>query len=352
MRPQIYAQVALVAAAFLTGREGRCQEPVSPVRISLGAVLGGFGVESGPAEAEIGMVSDVAVAKDGTMFVIDMLAGRVRAVTQLGQYLAGFGRPGGGPGEFGEALAVAYNDQASEVYVLDNRLARISVLTWDGAIFGYSRSIERVPWALDLCYMGGRLYLYAPLTDGAAGVVRTLSITGSELARFGDPFGAGESPMVQRIHGLALLTCLPHLDMLTLTSESQGSARAYSADGRILWESGPPRGFRPKPMEVTASGGVRFDVEGSDKPIDRHDAVFSVGSDIIGLQYERRAEGRSPGLSTGTERFTVLYSAPTGKVLGVQRGLPRIIAALDSIAYIAENEPFPRVESRKVLIEK
>lgn len=75
--------------------------------------------------------SDVAVAKDGTIYVVDGVNGRIQAFSRSGSYLFTIGRPGTGPGEFAFPLGMDI-DESGRVYVADSRNHRIQIFTAKG----------------------------------------------------------------------------------------------------------------------------------------------------------------------------------------------------------------------------
>ncbi|MDE2677280.1 MAG: 6-bladed beta-propeller [Gemmatimonadota bacterium] len=61
----------------------------------------------GPEEYLFGNIRSIAVAGDGTVYVLDLLEQHVRVFDSLGVYVETLGRRGEGPGEFTEAEAIA-----------------------------------------------------------------------------------------------------------------------------------------------------------------------------------------------------------------------------------------------------
>ena len=66
-----------------------------------------IGQLDGPEEYLFGNIRSIAVADDGTVYVLDLQAQHVRVFDSLGVYVETLGRRGEGPGEFTEAEAVA-----------------------------------------------------------------------------------------------------------------------------------------------------------------------------------------------------------------------------------------------------
>lgn len=66
-----------------------------------------IGQLDGPEEYLFGSIGSIAVADDGTIYVLDLQAQHVRVFDSLGGYVETLGRRGEGPGEFTSAEAIA-----------------------------------------------------------------------------------------------------------------------------------------------------------------------------------------------------------------------------------------------------
>ncbi|HHL39321.1 MAG TPA: 6-bladed beta-propeller [Deltaproteobacteria bacterium] len=75
--------------------------------------------------------SDVAVAADGTVYVLDGVNNRVLLFSPEGRLLSSFGRGGGDPGEFNFPLGLCL-DGRGRVYVADSGNHRVQVFTAGG----------------------------------------------------------------------------------------------------------------------------------------------------------------------------------------------------------------------------
>jgi DNA-binding beta-propeller fold protein YncE len=75
--------------------------------------------------------SDVTVAADGTIYVVDGVNGRIKAFSPSGSPLFTIGRPGTGPGEFAFPLGIDL-DESGRVYVADSRNHRIQIFSATG----------------------------------------------------------------------------------------------------------------------------------------------------------------------------------------------------------------------------
>ena len=111
-------------------------------------VLGERGV-AGSDRAHFDMPTDVAVARDGSVYVSDGYGnGRVVKLSRRGHFLRAWGTKGSAPGQFDTPHGIAV-DARGRVYVADRGNARVQVFdgrgrlldVWDGAEYGR-------PWAV------------------------------------------------------------------------------------------------------------------------------------------------------------------------------------------------------------
>ncbi len=80
---------------------------------------------------EFSQPSDVAVAGDGSIYVVDGVNNCVKVFTSKGKFLFLFGEAGGGPGQFDTPLGMDI-DAAGKLYVADSRNHRVQVFTAKG----------------------------------------------------------------------------------------------------------------------------------------------------------------------------------------------------------------------------
>ena len=343
--PQLCVLVALGLFILLPVASVVGQTASTPVTITVGEFIAGFGVESGRIEEELSTITDVAVAGDGTVFLLHALAARIRAVSTSGSYLDGFGRPGAGPGEFRNPSALAYNREDNELYVLDNATARISALKWDGKHLVYSRSIKASPWGVDLCYMGDRIYMYAHAGDGGHNI-HVLKPSGEEVASFGEPFGIEGGPDLIAAHIDAFLVCDQSGALVTLSDAEKPDTKAYSSDGRLLWRGGQVKDFQAVAIKLVP-GGVLLDRANSPKLTDRFDAAVLILPGLLLLQYERRERFVSVGATVTKQRFSIFIDTRSGRRVGLQQGLPRVVGVHGDTLLTVLEDPFPRLEAHR-----
>lgn len=88
-----------------------------------GNFLGQFG-RAGKAEGELDQPADLALDREGNLYIVDSGNDRVQKVTQEGKVLISWGSSGSGPGQFDHPLGIALGPDGS-VYVTDARNDRV-----------------------------------------------------------------------------------------------------------------------------------------------------------------------------------------------------------------------------------
>ena len=102
-----------------------------------GAFVRAWGSEGGGPD-QLNHPQGLAISTDGTVFVADMLNGRVQLFDRLGRHLGQIGRPGGGPGELRDVHSVAL-DRDGSLYATDSDehgLGRVQRFARDGSLLG------------------------------------------------------------------------------------------------------------------------------------------------------------------------------------------------------------------------
>lgn len=106
------ARLALVALSLSTAAAGRASvvaqvagsdRPISPAVQSVFTV----GVLEGAPWEMFGHIAAVAFDDEGTLFILDELAGHVVVIDSAGEFVRTISRPGDGPGELGQPIALA-----------------------------------------------------------------------------------------------------------------------------------------------------------------------------------------------------------------------------------------------------
>lgn len=91
------------------------------------------GVADGDENYMIGAINDIAVAANGTMYVLDRSVPAVRVYDAKGKFVKNIGRRGSGPGEYGFATAIAIASNGN-LLLYDQGNARINVYSPSGDV--------------------------------------------------------------------------------------------------------------------------------------------------------------------------------------------------------------------------
>ena len=80
---------------------------------------------------QLSQPSDVAVAADGKIYVVDGVNSKIRVFSPNGRALNSFGSAGGGPGEFKNPLGIDI-DRSGRIYIADSGNHRVQIFDPDG----------------------------------------------------------------------------------------------------------------------------------------------------------------------------------------------------------------------------
>jgi len=310
------------------------------VGLEIGRLAIAYGVEAGDPREELGAVTDAISGPNGVVFVLDRPLARVLMLDANGVFLASIGRPGDGPGEFRNPVALAVLSTPSQLVVLDQTQGRISFLGWQGGRLRYSGSIAVTPYAVDLCVMNNEIYIYAP-SPAEETVVQVVDGAGHERRRFGRPFGNEGGMMMRMARRGARLACHQERNAVLLASELEGEILAYSAGGELLWSSRLKELITAK---IRVSGnGFGFD-QSTPQPWDLVDVLVPLSHNVLAVQVERAKRPPPAGESPGAIRRTILLSATDGSELGRVSQVPRILA-VDGLRLLTSRDlPFPQLQ--------
>jgi hypothetical protein len=135
---------------------------------------------AGP-ELEVGMVRDLALHPDGSLYVADLDPVTVHVFAPDGHALATIGRLGSGPGEFADAFLALQGDT---VVVQDRRASRVTRFDRAGRTIDFLASACCATEGIGLTRAGGVL---VPVPGAAAGAKRWLIAGASDTITFSDP---------------------------------------------------------------------------------------------------------------------------------------------------------------------
>jgi hypothetical protein len=297
-----------------------------------------------PPESAFGLVGDVAMAKDGRMFVLDVLNHQVGVFSASGERSALLGRRGAGPGEFIGPVALAWDDAGTGLYVLDERRQGIDVFDSEDAT--WRRTIPLDFHAGDLCYISGRLFVLG----GRKGfLLHEVSSADGRVLRSFAPDAASQDILLRGYRASGYLGCSDAGEIAFLPSLRPEVLRFSAATGALLGTA-PIPGYRPVRVRPTADGGMRFDVPGGGGH-DYGSAVVPLGSGDWLVQVGRLKKGTNSQHEFDSVR-SYLLSAGNGRIRPSGVRLPRVMTASPDRFAIVETSPFPAVRKVPTSLEE
>lgn len=91
-----------------------------------------IGTAAGEPAYQFGQIVGIDVDSDGRIYVMDQQASEVRVFSPAGEFITSMGKPGGGPGELGQAAGPVFVGPGDTVSVPDFGQQRITRFTRDG----------------------------------------------------------------------------------------------------------------------------------------------------------------------------------------------------------------------------
>jgi hypothetical protein len=228
---------ALLLSAFLmlhwpgdgTGQVGELD---GPPLLRIGAL-------AEPEEEVFGSIATVRAGPDGSLLVLDKMAGEVRWFGSEGSILGRAGRMGAGPGEFREPVEMVVGPHGL-VHVLDPPNLRIS--TFRAAAHGLEHVKDvRTPPASSFCVVNDRIFILLP---GPSGFLHEMDPAGEIKRTFGTPQrprDSGVRALPEDLQTYLLnrghLLCDSRRDLVLFLSERLPWVVAYSTAGHMLWST-------------------------------------------------------------------------------------------------------------------
>jgi len=277
---------------------------------------------------------DVAVASDGTAYVIDREFDGVKVFNPDGSLAFIFGEPGG-DGALTKPIAIGIDKAAGEIYVADRPFAtdgpsaRVQVYDMNGAflrVLTYTpvvgtRTPERIYMPTDVVPFNGRLFV----TDAAQKSVQIFDVsTGSYLGTLYDPSSV-MTPVSAAVTGDGILY---------VSSIAPDRVHIFGLDGYVSFSVSPdsltfeaPAGQNPSDQVVTISndgaGSLNWTASADQNWITLGitsgtlaagtTATLSIGIDVTGLapgQYQGAVKVTSAGGVSHTVSISLTVTAP------------------------------------------
>ena len=198
--------------------------------------------------------TDIAVATDGRIFVVDSGNDRVVVYDDAGRFLYSFGKTGNGAGQLESPIGIAL-DRQNSVYIADTHNQRIQVFTTHGTFLGeialkYKGKAVR-PIDIAVSNNGKKLYV----TENRYHKVLVYSPGGKLLADWG---GAGSNPGEFRYPATLQVD---KKDRLYVVDVFNTRVQVFEPNGELhiivgSWGVLPGQLFRPKGVAVSEQGDV------------------------------------------------------------------------------------------------
>jgi hypothetical protein len=191
--------------------------------------------------------SDVAVDKDGAIYVLDAGNTRIQKFGPDGKYLATIGRKGQGPGEFIMPDGIDF-DRDGNLVVGDSAQSRLHVIIGGGkdskAVILKDERLYGLRCLAAGGYVGRASTWVYPMRGQPAPKVaemrlfRRLATDGRMAGSFGLLTDFGEA--MTTALGNTTETAVDAADALLVTYTAQNRIEKYGPDGRLLWRADPP----------------------------------------------------------------------------------------------------------------
>jgi hypothetical protein len=264
-----------------------------------------------------------------------------------GDYLAGWGRQGRGPGEFVALWGIQAADSGS-AWLYDPSQARLTLVSISG-IVGDSRNPIRRTMNLESDMVPfTALWLSDTLlvSSGTYSTGRLASFDGSgRLKRVMGPLPTvreGIPPQVAQHAYSGTLVRHPTRPLLAIATRHADRVELYDADGRLLRVARGPRGFEPV-FEVATSGGAPVMSSGGDMRFGYVD-MAAAGEHLYAL-YSGHTRDELPGRANlGGEVHVFDWSGRLLRILPLDH-LALALAVSDDARtlYTVRHDPAPAV---------
>ena len=200
--------------------------------------------------------SDVALDRDGNIYILDSGNHRIQKFGPDGQYLATIGRKGQGPGEFVYPESIEI-DESGFIYVSDPNNQKIQVLTPEGKESRTIRMIDEQPGIVRLTRSGGmvmaagsRVMMFAGGEDEPKELpklIKILDAQGAVQKEFGEARDYKDILLNRAANGIR--TALDQKGNVYLAFTYQNRIEKYSPDGRLLWRADRELDYTTEPKD-------------------------------------------------------------------------------------------------------
>ena len=290
-------------------------EPGAPVPFFTPDPSVEIGRDDGADHELIGDIGDVAVDRNGLLFLLDSEFNVIRVYDYDGRYVTSFGRPGEGPGELRHIRAIDVSDDGNTAVVVGgSRFVVVFRRNEADSTFAYAQSFTQAGtgYGDSVCLMNGHIYVlgYSPEHDG---VVFKYTLNGDLVSSFGKLYADDDEFVVSSLSQRGIIACSKKHGVIGWVRRFVPVFTGLSENGAVLWQI-LFASFEPSLVEERIGSvgrtGLMYTIPEDGQSVFTHILVGSTGAFYVSYDTEQ-AEG--PALN---HTFRVEPGSGTGRYVG------------------------------------
>ncbi len=297
----------------------------------------------------IGELGAAAIARDGTVALLDQSFGLVRFISSSAEEISVLGGFGDGPGEFVGPSSVFNLDDAG-IGVLDPEGGRIEILDIGGEPNGSKRVLMPIVGASDACLVGRDIFALGLRVTGLGtgeesvdtpSTIHQLSGDGELVGSFHVPYAFVSDPMIGLVYSVGQLACSEDSEDFTIWAAYSflGEIHALTPDGAVKWITSI--GDLEYPNQLQSGQSLRMDPIQS-RRIEYVSHISLVARNVLAVQVTSRHVEEAFVAPVFSYR-TYLLDPETGAYLAGFIASHRVIGGRSGIAVLYRDDPFPEV---------
>ena len=300
-----------------------------------------IGSENSDGPTLFGNITGVAIDSQQNIYVLDYTSKSVRVFSKNCQFLDSAGRPGRGPADMSWPQAI-FHDGAERLFVFDHVNGVIVFRSADGKLT-HERTFGAEYQPTNACVLGDELIIPGWRDRKILHVFET---KGQHIRSFGESFWPDSSNAVKDFASRQVLRvhCDAASKRIYVAASAIGLARAYQADGTLLWEQQLPEFEGSRVIVTEQSKTVIWGTYSTA-------SILRLGRDLVLVQAKviKRVKSSQVGPfgRRGSEEdagvITYVLNATTGQLLTRASGAPLVGTATGTLAVTYRQDPFPRV---------
>ncbi len=284
-----------------------------------------------------GKVVDVKFLGTDRLLTLDGRMGQLRVYSSDGRLLTSVGRPGPGPAEFSEPLALGVIDRSVLVGSLDRT---VKVFADDDSRLSLTRVLRVDGAPRSLCAIGQRLYVNGPNLDQPSIVTVYDLRDGHQLQAFPPAYHSPNRLINLQLNSAKLACHAESNTIVAALSGGIGEIRSFDSTGRVRWITRLTK-FRPGIIAETAAG---YSVDIPAAGVDRVLSVVVLPSTRLLVQIAFLSKEAAIAQAQFSNVTSIVLDLHSGKQLG-SLTLPVVSAVNDgSTGAGYYDEPFPHVQ--------